>query len=819
MQDKNSARRIQESSGPGYSEKKLTIIDTFGNISEFYLDESGTNRYFLGRSENRAAGGINDIVIPSPTISREHGKFKVDGGRVLYADLGSRNGTLYESDGKQNLLRGNTRYVSLHSGDMLRIQPIDSNADNSVLILYTDSAETGTWRRFSLMASRVTIGSDMKSDIMLPSDRGGCRYAEIENRQEEYRITDAGNGGGVFLNGKRISGSVVLHEKDVIQIEDHVMIFSNKSVFFKARLQGMLVEARNIDKVTGKDHRSVLRQVSCTIENNSFVAIAGKSGEEKNTLLKVLSGLDTNFRGDVWMNGIRIRENYGELKHVIGYVPAEDIVYGDLKLGRMLYLTAKVRMPVGTSNKEMEDRLDKVLSMMDLAEYRNVFIRTMSPEQRKKANIAAELLTSPEVLFLDEPTLGLDPGAELNLMVILNRLAKSQGITVIMTSTHAPQSLQMCDKILFLGPGGLLCFEGDQSQAEMFFGVQKLSDIYNRIAHDPEEWAAQYRNAISNGRAALNSPSPESRSGRGSDYGKQGGYSTSYHEGNAFTEFFRGFHISQFPSLFVRTTELITNNWKWLLLLFAQPLVFSLILRLMARGDDIVSYGDHVFYLAMIRGAAIWLGLFDSVREVNKERAILKREYMGHLSIGVYVLAKFIVLSLVGLLQAVIMTGVFAIFADYGFEEYLYRAMYPELTFSIWLTICAAIGLGLVISCLFKKPDHSMIAAPFVLVLELLFSGNSYLFTTTQKLASLLGEFGNVLSKLSIAKWTTDAMFEASYLYSLLDTGELWWWDRVFVSKIDYYVFRNSWCVLGVMVLVSAILCVVLIHRIVGKRR
>ena len=95
--------------------------------------------------------------------------------------------------------------------------------------------------------------------------------------------------------------------------------------------------------------------------------------------------------------------------------------------------------------------------MVDLLEHQNTYIRKLSGGQKKRASIAVELLADPKLFFLDEPTSGLDPGTEKNLMETLSRLAKEQNKTIIIV-THTTQNLHLCDKIIFMGPGGRLCF-------------------------------------------------------------------------------------------------------------------------------------------------------------------------------------------------------------------------------------------------------------------------------------------------------------------------------------------------------------------------
>lgn len=172
-------------------------------------------------------------------------------------------------------------------------------------------------------------------------------------------------------------------------------------------------------------------------------------------------------------------------------MPQEDIVFENLTLKKMLYYTAKMKMPDNTSMQEIEDRIQEVLRLIELTEHQNTMIKNLSGGQKKRASIAVELLADPGMFFLDEPTSGLDPGTEQKLMRVLNRLSKTQGKTIVMV-THTTQSLDLCDKIIFMGKKGRLAFMGTPEEAKMFFGTESLIEIYNLLEEDTESWAGQF---------------------------------------------------------------------------------------------------------------------------------------------------------------------------------------------------------------------------------------------------------------------------------------------------------------------------------------
>ena len=167
-----------------------------------------------------------------------------------------------------------------------------------------------------------------------------------------------------------------------------------------------------------------------------------------------------------------------------------------------------------------------------------------------------ELLADPSLFFLDEPTSGLDPGTEKKLMGTLSRLAKSQGKTIVMV-THTTQSLALCDKVIFMGEGGRVCFCGTCDEAKQFFDTDNLVDIYNKMAEQPEEWARQFAGCMPL------APPGESDAKEAPRKKKASG-------------------IRQFGILSMRYAELIKNDLPKLLLLFLQPVAIALLLGMVA---------------------------------------------------------------------------------------------------------------------------------------------------------------------------------------------------------------------------------------------
>ena len=757
--------------------KYLIIIDNFGKIQEVPLESFGKDRLILGSDPVQC-----DIVIRSNIISHVHGKLKFMGPRVLFADLNSTNGTIVETDGYQKYLHGNTTYHELKSGSILRVQSRQSTPDKSIVILYTNVSEKGVWRKAPLLSGRLSIGRGDGNDIILNHPCISRKHACIIKEGKRAVLVD-NSSNGIFLNGKVVNGKAVLHEKDVITILNSTLLYTDGNVFYKTSRQGTHIDVTDVNKYVGKNNKKILDQVSCHIGSNDFVAIIGGSGAGKTTLMNAISGFDKKFAGNIKYNGVELKPHFNEWKSIIGYVPQEDIIFENLTLRRMLSYTADLKMPSDTSKAEKNKRIDQVLGMVELIQHQNTLIRKLSGGQKKRASIAVELLADPSVFFLDEPTSGLDPGTEQKLMITLSRLSKTQGKTIVMV-THTTQSLELCDKVIFMGQGGRLCFCGTTEEAKRFFNTQNLVDIYNMITEEPVAWAQKYRQASQN-----------------EEYIQEKG-------GDEIRKKKKSVQIRQLPILTLRYMELLKNDLPRLAILFLQPILIALLLSVVAIDKVFDIYEDTKSILFSLSCAGIWIGLFNSIQEICKERVILKREYMGDLKLHWYVLSKFAVQTILGLVQALLITGIFTLTVGAADKGILFSGPFVETFITVWLTIEAAMALGFVISSLAKSGDKAMTLAPFVLIIQLLFSGILF---------ELKGA-GEKISYVTISKWSVESLGSIARLNDLtmkiqqqIPTAEHKF-QEIFKSTGAH--LTQNWLIMGGMTIVCMILCTVLLRSL-----
>lgn len=711
-------------------EKILTIIDTQGNLEEVYLNQYRKDHLLVGRNKQEC-----DIAICDPIISRCHGTIWIDGDEVYYRDEDSSNGTFLGIGEEKRLLSKKDGFVHLYDKTILRIGNLNKT-DDMVLILFTSETDKETWKREELDKKDVLIGRSQSCQIFLSNPGVSKIHCQVFYENGRYILRDCNSKNGSLINGFPVTKDVVLSDKDVIQILGYQLFFSGESIYFKTTASGVSLRVCNVSKTVGagKKRKKILQNVDCEIKANEFVAIIGGSGAGKTTLMNAISGFEPGFSGKVYCNGADMIKNFQRIKSVIGFVPQQDIIYENLTLERMLEYSSRLRMPKDTDTVERKKRIKEVLKMVDLEGQKNTLIRKLSGGQKKRASIAVELLADPKLFFLDEPTSGLDPGTEKNLMISLKTLARQHGKTIIMV-THTTANLHLCDKILFMGPGGKLCFCGNVKEAKKFYQTEDLVDIYNMVSQDTSFWEKRYR------AYAKNSPSVKENK---DSYEKD----KKLKKESAFSQFF---------VLIERYAELLLHDKPRLMILFLQPGLIAVLLYIVADDKIFQIYESTKSILFALSCSAIWIGLFNSIQEICKERVIVKREYMANLRLTGYVLSKVVLQALIGVVQAIVLTETFLILVDKQKEGVFFNNYSVEIVFTIWMTILASTAMGLIISALVKSGDKAMTVAPFVLIVQLLFSG--ILFT--------LEGAGKKISYCTVSRWSIEALGSIAHLNSL----------------------------------------------------
>ena len=231
------------------------------------------------------------------------------------------------------------------------------------------------------------------------------------------------------------------------------------------------IEVRAIGQRARSSEEVTLRDVSLTVGHGELVAIIGGSGSGKTTLLDAMSGLRPPSSGTV----ARSTGRSAHAGRYAGYIPNADTIHPALSLDRVLTYAAALRAGEGPGGPAAE-----ALRAVDLAGQAATRVGQLDAGQRKRAAIAVELLAEPSQLFLEEPTIGLDPAQGTEVMRRLRRLCET-GVTVVLT-TQNPLDAARCDKVAVLATGGHLAFFGAPAAACEYFAADSLDEIYERLA-------------------------------------------------------------------------------------------------------------------------------------------------------------------------------------------------------------------------------------------------------------------------------------------------------------------------------------------------
>jgi len=481
--------------------------------------------------------------------------------------------------------------------------------------------------------------------------------------------------------------------------------------------------------VRDQGRKQILAKTSMRLEAGELVAMVGASGSGKTTLVRALAGIAHPWTGDVLVDGRPVAAQRRE----IGYLPQDEIVHERLSVLEALRYAARLRLPAGTTRTEREEAVQGALRDMELEKQARTRIGSLSGGERKRVGVGIELLSRPSLLFLDEPTTGLDPGIETRMMSLLRSLA--HGRRTIVVATHATKSLSVCDKLAVVGRGGHLAFYGPPRAAPAFFGVKAYDDIYAALDRRP---AHRWRQAFEKERQGEESGS---ENGAGTPQPRPAARPDGAQVAAAPSSARRRGGLAQMRVLAGRYARLFTRDRRNLLLLVGQVPVIALAIvsvfdsGILNRppGGNPQDAGELLF--AMVT-AAIWLGSIDAAREVVKERSVVDRE----VAVGVrrlsYLASKLLVLFALAAVQIALLCAVIFTFIPLDGPVQAGALVYGALT----LTSFVAIGLGLLISCAATTEDQATSVIPLTLIPQLLFTGALVpVATMSDSVASLSG--------------------------------------------------------------------------------
>jgi ABC-type multidrug transport system ATPase subunit/ABC-type multidrug transport system permease subunit len=714
----------------------------------------------------------NDIAIPSSSVSRHHARISPVRGGHWVADLGSRNGT--QLNGER--FRGESRWLAngdtiVIGGEALRFVTGDETRFEAARPSFV------TTHLIEFAGDRLTLGRDESNDVVLDDPNVSRFHAEVLRAGDgSIVVRDLGSRNGTRVNGE-LTRRARLDTGSDIGVGPYRLLFDGTDFVAREERGALRLDVEGL-AVRVKE-KQILHPTALNIAPGELVAIIGESGSGKSTLMKALAGVHPPSEGTITVNGEPIASRLTD----IGYLPQDEIVHGRLTVYEALDYAARLRLPHDTSDEEFAATVDRVVDELELVEHGNTRIDSLSGGQRKRVGLAAELLSRPSLLFLDEPTTGLDPGLESRMMGLLRDLADASRAIVVVT--HATKSLGKCARILVMGRGGRLCFDGSPGEALAFFDAETYDDIYTQLERRaPEEW--QRKLAQTGPEPVI--PEDQRAPAERTPAARQGG------------RFWR-----QTSVLVQRYVKLFTRDRRNLLILLLQvPLLALAIVGLfkIAVFKGGTDAGEAVKLLFLIVTTVIWFGSIDGAREIIKEKSVFVREHAVGVRTGAYLTSKAVVLFTLAAVQTLLLAAI--VFAFQPLHES--AATYATVVGLLVVTGFAAVGMGLLMSSAVRTQDQATSFIPLVLVPQLFFGGSIVPVATMS--APLAG-----LSKAVVAQWSYAGFGSAIDLNARIKDSPAY--AKVSRFGHDYFAIATGrvYLALGVFLVVSFIGMFLLLRR------
>lgn len=512
-----------------------------------------------------------------------------------------------------------------------------------------------------------------------------------------------------------------------------------------------------------------LHNISFQEEHGKLVGIMGASGAGKTTLLNALSGSGRPSEGSVKINGLDLYEDAEALEGTIGVIPQDDLLIEELTVFQNLYYSAKLCFK-DKSEEELEELVDKTLLSLGLLERKDLKVgsplnKMISGGQRKRLNIALELIREPSILFVDEPTSGLSSRDSENVMDLLRELTLKGKLIFVVIHQPSSEIYKMFDNMLILDTGGYLIYSGNPVEAVMYFkraDAQVNSDvgecptcgnvnpelIFNIIEArevdefgrytterkvQPNRWEERYRKEVHPANVEEQKVPPPKTLNLPSKF-------------------------KQFLIYTARDVSSKVSNRQYIILNLLETPILAFILAFVIRyipdpNSDVYVFRDNEnipIYIFMGLIVALFIGLMVSAEEIFKDRKILKREKYLNLSRGSYLLSKVFILLVLSAIQTI----TFVLIANSILDLRGLNLEYWLILFST--SVCANL-IGLNISATFNSAVTVYIVIPLLMIPMMILSGAMFSF---EKLNRAVGSFNRVpgIAELMPTKWGYEAL-------------------------------------------------------------
>lgn len=517
-----------------------------------------------------------------------------------------------------------------------------------------------------------------------------------------------------------------------------------------------------------------IHNLSFTLHDGELLAIMGGSGTGKSTLLSILNGNLSPNEGSITINGHDISEPLA--KDLIGFVPQDDLLIEELTVYQNLYYTAKLCFATLTE-ENIQKRVLNTLKDLGLDAAKDLKVgspinKYISGGQRKRLNIALELIREPAVLFLDEPTSGLS-SADTERVINLLKEQTYKG-KLIVVNIHQPSSdvFKLFDRLWMLDRGGYPVYDGNPIDAITYFkeaanyadaetsacptcgnvnpeimlniieekAINSSGETSDERKVAPQEWHELYLKK----RTILSDPQKDSMPM--SDQKKPG-------------------CLRQFAIFLQRNFKTKVTNIQYLCIALLQAPILAVICAFLTRysppeGYSVMNNKNLVSYFFMSIIVATFIGMSGSAEEIIRDRALLKREKFLRLSYGSYIWSKIVFVALLSLIQTLL-------FILIGNSIMGLHGLFGTWWLILFMTAFLANLTGLLLSQCLNSIVAIYISIPLLLIPQILLCGLVVSFSDLTPKSTT----GNVplIGDIIPSRWSYEALAVTSYTDNLYE--------------------------------------------------
>lgn len=538
--------------------------------------------------------------------------------------------------------------------------------------------------------------------------------------------------------------------------------------FDQAHAAPFMLRGENIE-FKFRNSNNGLYRFSFSERSGQLIAIMGGSGVGKSTLLNILNGNIPVDQGHIFINDLDIHKNKKEIQGLIGFVPQDDLLFEDLTVWENLYYNARLCFD-GFSEGQVNEKVTQTLHELELYEFKDLKVgsplkKTISGGQRKRLNVALELIREPAILYVDEPTSGLSSMDSEKVMLLLKAQARKGKI--IMVNIHQPSSaiFKLFDKLWIMDKGGRPIYTGNPLDAIIYFKTaidhvnseececlqcgnvnpeqvleiveaKKIDESGNLMTERqllPDDWYQRYKEKIE--------PENQSEITTGTE--------------NPKSSFKKPGRLKQFAIFMKRNLRIKLTDKQYLLINLIEAPLLALIVGYFTRFAEENEYiffenKNLISYLFMAIVVVLFMGMSVSAEEIIKDRKILQRESFLDLSRFSYLNSKILFLVLLSAFQTFCFVAVGNLMLDiHGMNLPYWMVLFSVAVFSNMM--------GLNISSAFDSVVTIYILIPLLLIPQILLCGVIVKFDDLQdKMADK--DAVPFVGELMVSRWAFEAL-------------------------------------------------------------